>query len=191
MKDLKISMGIWGNTNLPDRFNVKGFGEPVPVLDRIREVGAIEGVDGIELHLPTEIDESNAGEIEKVLKDHDLQIVQLCGHTWTERQYKFGALADSDPKVRDAAVERVKAALDMGARFDVPISVLWPATDGNESPLQADYLGLYDRYVDSVRKILEYLHQNKYTTKICIEPKPFEPRSYMYMSTPVPAFSLR
>ena len=53
MNNLRISMGIWGNTNLADRFNVKGFGEFVPVLDRIREVGEIEGVDGIELHLPT------------------------------------------------------------------------------------------------------------------------------------------
>jgi xylose isomerase len=76
----------------------------------------------------------------------------------------------------------VKSALDMGARFHVPISVLWPATDGNDFHLQSNYIGLYDRYVDSVRKILEYLHQNDYATKICIEPKPFEPRSYIMMA---------
>lgn len=181
MKKLRISMGIWGNTNLVDRFNVQGFGEFVPVIDRIRQVGEIEGIDGIELHLPTEIDEANAGEIEKALKDYKLQIVQLCGHTWTEKQYKHGALGDSDRKVRQAAVDRVKAALDMGARFNVPISVLWPATDGNDFPLQTDYLALYDRYVESVRQILDYLHRNKYTTKVCLEPKPFEPRSWIMM----------
>ncbi len=190
MDTLKISMGIWGNTNLADRFNVQGFGEFVPVLDRIREVGEIEGVDGIELHLPTEIDEKNAGEIEKVLNDYNLQIVQLCGHTWTEKQYKFGALGDSDPKVRANAIARVKAALDMGARFRVPISVLWPATDGNDFPLQTDYLALYDRYADSVRQILEYLHANRYTTRVCIEPKPFEPRSWIMMGTTAQALCL-
>jgi sugar phosphate isomerase/epimerase len=183
MKKLKISMGIWGNTNLVDRFNVQGFGEFVPVIDRIKEVGRIDGLDGIELHLPTEIDEANAGEIEKVLKDYQLQIVQLCGHTWTEKQYKHGALGDSDKKTRQAAIDRVRAALDMGARFNAPISVLWPATDGNDFPLQTDYLALYDRYVDSVRQILGYLHKNEYTTKICIEPKPFEPRSWIMMGT--------
>ena len=57
----KICMGIWGNTNLPDRFNVKGFGEFVPVIDRIRQVGGLEDVDGIELHLPTEINDPNFG----------------------------------------------------------------------------------------------------------------------------------
>ncbi|MCX8036911.1 MAG: sugar phosphate isomerase/epimerase [Candidatus Sumerlaeia bacterium] len=190
MSNLKISMGIWGNTNLADRFNVKGFGDFVPVIDRIKEVGEIEGVDGIELHLPTEIDETNAGEIEKVLKDYNLQIVQLCGHTWTERQYKFGALGDSDPKVRANAIARVKAALDMGARFNVPISVLWPATDGNDFPMQTGYLALYDRYVDSVRQILDYVHQNKYSTKICIEPKPFEPRSWIMMGTTAQALCI-
>jgi sugar phosphate isomerase/epimerase len=180
---LKISMGIWGNTNLPDRFNTQGFGEPVSVLDRIREVGEIQGVDGIELHLPTEIDDRNATEIEKVLGDYNLQIVQLCGHTWTEKQYKHGALADSDPQVRRAAVDRVKAALDMGARFRVPISVLWPATDGNDFPLQSDYLSLYDRYLESVRAILAHLHGNGYATKLCLEPKPFEPRSHIMLGT--------
>ncbi len=181
MSDLKISMGIWGNTNLVDRFNVNGFGEFVPVIDRIKEVGEIEGIDGIELHLPTEINDSNADEIEKVLNDYNLQIVQLCGHTWTEKQYKFGALADSDPKIRKNAVERVQRALDMGARFNVPISVLWPATDGNDFPLQCNYRSLFDRYVDSVREIMDYLHSQKYSTKICIEPKPFEPRSHILM----------
>jgi sugar phosphate isomerase/epimerase len=181
--NLKISMGIWGNTNLPDRFNVAGFGEAVPVIDRIKEVGQIEGIDGIELHLPTEINDSNADEIAKVLGDHKLQIVQLCGHTWTEKQYKHGALANSDSKIRAAAIDRVKAALDMGARFKVPISVLWPATDGNDFPLQCDYVALYQRYVDSVRLILEHLHANRYQTKVCIEPKPFEPRGHIMMGT--------
>lgn len=190
MDNLKISMGIWGNTNLADRFNVNGFGEFVPVIERIKQVGQIEGVDGIELHLPTEIDDNNAGEIEKVLNDYNLQIVQLCGHTWTEKQYKHGALGDSDPKIRQNAIDRVKAALDMGARFNVPISVLWPATDGNDFHLQTDFLSLYDRWVDSVRKILDYLHQNKYTTKICIEPKPFEPRSYIMMGTTAQALCI-
>jgi xylose isomerase len=176
-------MGIWGNTNLKDRFNTNGFGEEVSVIDRIKQVGEIDDIDGIELHLPTELDENNADEIEKVLNDYNLQIVQLCGHTWTEKQYKFGALACSDKKVRNNAIDRVKAALEMGARFNVPISVLWPATDGNDFPLQADYLALYDRYVDSVKQIMEYIHKNKYTTRLCIEPKPFEPRSYIMMGT--------
>lgn len=181
MKNLKISMGIWGQTNLPDRFNVNGFGEPVSVIDRIRECGEIEGVDGIELHLPTEINENNADEIEKVLGDYGLQIVQLCGHTWTEKKYKHGALADQDKQIRQNAIDRVKAALDMAARFNVPISVLWPATDGTDFPLQQSYLDLYNRYVESVHKILEYIHSNKYSTKLCIEPKPFEPRSNIMM----------
>jgi hypothetical protein len=86
MNALRISMGIWGNTNLVDRFNTKGFGEFVPVIDRIRQVGETEGIDGIELHLPTEIDDSNADEIENVLSDCGLRMVQLCGHTWTERR---------------------------------------------------------------------------------------------------------
>ncbi len=186
----KICMGIWGMTNLRDRFNVNGFGEEVAVIDRIKKIGETEGVDGIELHAPPDINETNADEIKKVLNDYDLQMVQLCGHTWTEKRYKFGALGDTDTKVRSAAIDRVKWALDMGAKFNVPISVLWPATDGNDFPLQTDYVALYDRYVDSVHQILDYLHKNNFTTKICIEPKPFEPRSWIMMGTTAAALSI-
>ena len=190
MDDLKICMGIWGNTNLVDRFNVEGFGEFVPVLDRIRQCGEIEGISGFELHVPTEINASNANDIAKIMSDHDLQMVQLCGHTWTEKQYKHGALGDADDKIRSNAIARVKEALDMGAQFDVPISVLWPATDGNDFPMQRSYLDLYERYVDSVQQILQYLHHNDYKTKVCIEPKPFEPRSHIMMGTTAQALTI-
>lgn len=190
MDDLKICMGIWGQTNLPDRFNVNGFGEDVPVIDRIKECGEIEGISGIELHVPTEINDRNVDDIEKVLDDYGLKMVQLCGHTWTEKRFKNGALADSDTRIRQQAIDRVKEALDMGTRFDVPISVLWPATDGNDFPLQQSYLDLYQRYVESVQRILEYLHQNKYSTKLCIEPKPFEPRSHILMGNTAQALCI-
>ena len=32
-------MGIWGMTNLRDRFNVNGFGEEITVIDRIKKIG--------------------------------------------------------------------------------------------------------------------------------------------------------
>ena len=186
----KICMGIWGMTNLKDRFNVQGFKEEVSVIDRIKMVGETEDIDGIELHVPTEIDEKNAGEIEKVLNDYNLQMVQLCGHTWTEERFKWGALADPKKEIRDGAVERVKWALDMGARFNVPISVLWPATDGNDFHLQSHYGDLYQRYVDSVSQLMDYIDEKKYKTKICIEPKPFEPRSYILMGTTAQALCI-
>ncbi len=156
----KISMGIWGMSNLRDRFNINGFKDEISVIDRIKQVGETEDIDGIELHLPTEIDDKNADEIEKVLNDYNLQMVQLCGHTWTEPIYTWGALADVDKKVRDTAIQRVKDALDMGARFNVPISVLWPATDGNDFHLQSNYGNLYQWYIDSVREIMAYIDKH-------------------------------
>ncbi len=186
----KICMGIWGMTNLRDRFNVNGFKEEISIIDRIKLCGEIDDIDGIELHLPTEINDQNAGEIEKVLNDYGLQMVQLCGHTWTEDRFMWGALADVEKKIRKAAIQRVKEALDMGARFNVPISVLWPATDGNDFHLQSNYASLYGWYIESVREILDYIDSNNYQTRICIEPKPFEPRSYILMGTTAQALCI-
>lgn len=190
MKDLKISMGIWGINNLPDRFNTQGFKDFIPVLDRIKLCGETAGISGIELHVPTEITTENEADVKRVLEDYGLQMVQLCGHTWTEKHYIHGSLADVDPQVRQTAVDRVKEALDMGARFNVPISVLWPATDGSDFPLQSNYADLYQYYVEGVRKILDYLHQQNYSTKVCLEPKPFEPRSHILYGTTGQALTL-
>lgn len=94
--------------------------------------------------------------------------------------------ADAHAQVRRAAVDRVKTALDMGARF----SVLWPATDGNDFPLQSDYAALYARYVESVRELLDYRRAQGYATRLCIEPKPFEPRTHIMMGSTAQALCL-
>lgn len=189
-REIKISMGIWGNTNLRDRFNPDGFKEDVPVIKRIEEIGRIKGIEGIEIHLPTEINKNNYKEIEKVLNDYDLKIIQLCGHTWVEKIYKYGALGHVDKKVRDEAVERVKEALDMADYFKAPISVLWPACTGSDFGLQSDYVNMYEDYVSSVKILLDYIHRNKYITKLALEPKPFEPRSYILAGTTAQALTL-
>jgi sugar phosphate isomerase/epimerase len=49
---------------------------------------------------------------------------------------------------------------------------------------------LYQRYVDSVRQLMDYIDEKKYKTKICIEPKPFEPRSYILMGTTAQALCI-
>lgn len=189
-REIKISMGIWGNTNLRDRFNPNGFKEDVPVIKRIEGVVKVKGIKGIELHLPTEINKTDYREIEKVLNDHDLRIAQLCGHTWTEKIYKYGDLGHVDKKVRKKAIERIKEALDMADYFKTPISVLWPACCGSDFGLQSNYVKMYENYVVSVRMLLEYIHKNRYQTKIALEPKPFEPRSYILAGTTGQALAL-
>lgn len=51
-------------------------------------------------------------------------------------------------------------------------------------------MALYDRYVDSVRQILDHINKNKYNIKLCIEPKPFEPRSYIMMGNTAQALCI-
>ena len=189
-REIKISMGIWGNTNLRDRFNPDGFKEDMPVIKRIEEVDTVKGIKGIELHYPTEINDGNYKEIEKVLNDYGLSIVQLCGHTWVDKEFKFGALGHPDNKIRKKAIRRVEKALDMADYFKTPISVLWPACTGSDFALQVSYREMYEHYLISVRTLLGHIHKNKYVTRLALEPKPFEPRSYILAGTTAQALVL-
>lgn len=49
MKKLKISVGIRGINNLPDRFNTQGFRDDIPILNRIRLIGETVIWDDVEL----------------------------------------------------------------------------------------------------------------------------------------------
>jgi len=41
----------------------------------------------------------------------------------------------------------------------------------------------YRNYISSVKELLSYIHKKKYKVKLALEPKPFEPRSYILAGT--------
>ncbi|MGM0368605.1 MAG: sugar phosphate isomerase/epimerase family protein [Actinomycetota bacterium] len=175
--NLKVSVGLWYMGSVADRFVKEGYRDQVGIIERIKKISEIEGVAGIELHYPTEINEENIGEIREVLDKTGLKIVQYCPHLWVNPQWKYGAFTNPDPKIRKESIEFAKKAIDMGKEFSPEVMVYWPAQDGYDYFFQTDYSKSIGYMVEALAQICDYAKEQKFA----IEYKAFEPRTHIFL----------
>jgi xylose isomerase len=108
-----------------------------------------------------------------------LEAIAVNPYLWTEPQWERGAFTTPDPKVRRAAIDTAKKAIDIGHLLGTQKMCLWPGEDGWDYHFQADYGRLWDLEVEAVREIAEYDPE----TFIGIEYKHNEPRTHMLISS--------
>ena len=108
------------------------------MIQRIKAISQIEGVGGIEIHYPTEIDEDNIDAIREVLKETGLKVVQFCPHLWVDPEWKYGAFTNPDPGIRKDAMDLAKRTVDISREFEPEVMVYWPAQDGYDYFFQVD-----------------------------------------------------
>jgi sugar phosphate isomerase/epimerase len=174
---LKVSVGVWFMGSVYDRFVKDGYRPQKDIIDRIKSISEIEGVDGIEIHYPTEINESNIDEIRGILSETGLKIVQFCPHLWVKPEWKYGAFSNPDPKVRKEAVDFAKRTVDISREFEPEVMVYWPAQDGYDYFFQVDYSKRISWMVESLTELCEYCPEQRFA----IEYKQFEPRTHIFL----------
>ena len=88
--------------------------------------------------------------------------------------YKFGSLANSDPAVRQVAVEHNRYVIDLGIRLGSRALTVWLA-DGINHPGQADHRTQFEHVAEGLRAIHEHLPEG---WQMYTEHKPYEPAFY-------------
>ena len=88
--------------------------------------------------------------------------------------YKFGSLANSDPAVRQAAIEHNHYVIDLGVRLGSRALTVWLA-DGINHPGQADHRAQFERVADGLKVIHDHLPDG---WQMYTEHKPYEPAFY-------------
>ena len=88
--------------------------------------------------------------------------------------YKFGSLANSDPAVRQVAVEHNRYVIDLGIRLGSRALTVWLA-DGINHPGQADHRTQFEHVAEGLRAIHEHLPES---WQMYTEHKPYEPAFY-------------
>ena len=88
--------------------------------------------------------------------------------------YKFGSLANSDPQVREIAVEHNKYVIDLGVALGSSALTVWLA-DGTNHPGQANHRVQFERVADGLREIHDHLPEG---WQMYTEHKPYEPAFY-------------
>jgi xylose isomerase len=184
-RDAKYSLGIWALTETVDRFCWDGYRDHLETKQQFELAGKIEGLDGLILQCPNVVNKGNVKEIKGLAQAVGLAISAVDANLF-QKEFKWGAMSNADPKVRQRAVEAMKATMDVAAELGCNTVGLWLGQDGFDYPFQENYLEAWDRIRDSVATCAD--HNSK--VRICVEPKVAEPRGYLFLGSTGKAMAL-
>jgi L-rhamnose isomerase/sugar isomerase len=161
-------------------------GEPRTTEEKIDDVAVLNSLTAsngaISLHVPWDDPEDPEG-LREYATERAIGFDAMNSNTFQDNpsttddgklSYKFGSLANSDPAVRDVAVEHNKYVIDLGVLLGSRALTVWLA-DGINHPGQADHTTQFERVADGLRAIHDHLPDGwmMYT-----EHKPYEPAFY-------------
>lgn len=179
MRDIKVSCGIWFLGATSDRFVRAGYRPDKTIRERFELAASIEGVQGLEMHYPTEVTDDTYKDLKQLADDLGMEIVQFCPHLWVDPRYKFGQFTNPDPAIRQSALDLAKRTTDIAQHMEAHIMVYWPAQDGYDYPFQIDHRRALDWLVENLAAWCDHNPEQK----IVVEYKAWEPRSRILLPT--------
>lgn len=186
----RFAFGLWTIMNIGrDPFGEPTRG-PIDPLDVIVGLGK-RNVASIELHAEDliPIDASAAErdrlirEARKRMKDYGLKCTNCGANVFTQRVFKDGALTNTDPQIRQYALQRYINSIDVGQELGGDLCNLWWGRDGCEVEASKDPVEAIKRLRDSVNYLQAYIDKQGYRHRLSIEAKPNEPRGDTYLAT--------
>jgi len=171
-----FAAGLWVFAHSVEKHG--GYDSALSVREQIRLAASVPGLKGVELIAPAHVSRDNLKEVKNWLDEYGLTAVAVNPYLWNEEIWQRGAFTSSDAKVRRAAIDTGKLAIEIGHELGTRKMCLWPGEDGWDYHFQADYRQLWDWEAEAVREIAEYDPQ----TLVGIEYKHNEPRTHMLVS---------
>ena len=122
MRDIKVSCGIWFLGATSDRFVRAGYRPDKTIRERFELAASIEGVQGLEMHYPTEVTDDTYKDLKQLADDLGMEIVQFCPRVGRS-QYKFSRFTNPDPAIRQSALDLAKRTTDIAQYMEAHIMV--------------------------------------------------------------------
>jgi L-rhamnose isomerase len=179
MDRLKVSVGVWYLGAVGDRFVKQGYRPDKTIEERFRLAGSIEGVGGLEMHYPTEINDQTYRPMKALASDLGLEIVMLTPHHWVDPRWRYGQFSNPDPKLRREAVDFARRTMDIAYEIGAHYICYWPAQDGYDYPFQINYSQRWDHLAEGLAEWADHNPQQK----IVVEYKAYDPRAHILLPT--------
>jgi len=144
------------------------------------------GVTHLEFH-DTELPADQAKAFRKVIDKEGLKTGMVTANLFRRPEFINGAYDSPDPKVRRMAIDFSKKYLAAGIEdLDAEVYVYWVGTAGFDHEFAKDHVTHLKYMVDALNELVEFgLSQfgEERMIPVLFEPKPNEPRNYMYGGT--------
>jgi xylose isomerase len=168
---------IFGST--ADRYVLQGYTPRRTLEEMLDDAAKVPGLKGIELVGGWHVNDSNQEEVVKAITGRGFEISMLIPELWADGKWGWGTFTSPDPKIRAAALDRVRVAMDLAARVGCNRVSPWFGHDGYDYILQADYERAFDQLVDGVRRCADHNPQ----VKVAVEFKAKEPRTHAFLGS--------
>ena len=147
----------------------------------------LDGIKGVEMHYPNEVNEGEFKYIVQILKSEKLVASMVTPNLFYT--FRDGALSSTDMGERARAIEYAKKVVDLAYEFDkvfrhLPTMVFWPGGEGWNNYFERDaVLGIH-LYADALNQIMDYdMQKHGGRLKFAFEAKPNEPKKQILIPT--------
>lgn len=173
-----VELASWAFGNAGTRFKVYSTpGTPRTPFEKVADAAQVQKYTGItprvSLHIPWD-ETPDFGKLAQYAKDQGVAIGNINSNVFQDDAYKFGSLCNSDPKIRQKAVDAHKRCIEVMGQTGSDTLKIWLG-DGTNYPGQDSLNARQDRLHDSLEKIYQELSPSQ---KLLLEYKFFEPAFY-------------
>ena len=178
LEELAIEVPSWAYGNSGTRFKVFGTpGTPRTVQEKIADAATVHHFTGlapsVALHIPWDNVEDWAA-LQSYAAELGVALGTVNSNTFQDEDYKFGSLANCDPKIRRKAVEHNLECIEIMSQIGSRDLKIWLA-DGTNYPGQGDIRARQDWVAEGLRTIYDGLGDDQ---RLVLEYKFFEPAFY-------------
>lgn len=117
-------------------------------------VSQIDGLDGIELKYPFDLED--VGLAENLLKSHDLELSAVNVDIKDATYFRYGALSARSAQARKKAVERLCTGMDIAAKLGANLVTTCPLADAYEYAFEIDHGTAWQHFIETVREVAAY-----------------------------------
>ena len=147
-------------------------------LELIERASQVRGLSAIDLNFPDHFNNAKPEEIISFALDRGLAVNGIAMRYYSDPGFKLGAFTHPDSRIRQAAIDLTKSAMDVLERTGVDLLTIWLGQDGWEYPFQVDYETMWEAETEAIREVADH---NPHI-KVSIEYKPSEPRAFSLLS---------
>ena len=165
-----------------DRFHE--YNEDKTLEERFKIVSEIEGMDGMELVFPYEV--NNPDELKILTSKYKINIAAINVNVKAEPDFRNGGLTLNRKEIRAKAVQFIKNAKDFAKKVGANKVTCCPLGDGYEFNFNCNYAQSWKYLIDSLGESASYLPE----IPLFIEYKPAETRGRCFIDTAVKTLCL-
>ena len=147
-------------------------------LELIERASQVRGLSAVDLNFPDHFDKAKPDEIIVSARDSGLMVNGIAMRYYSEPGFKLGAFTNPDSKVRQAAIDLTKSAIDVLEETGGDLLTIWLGQDGWEYPFHVDYDAIWEAETEAIREIADHNPR----IRISIEYKPSEPRTFSVLA---------